>query len=111
MYIAMINLFSVFDTVFVSSNGAAEDVGALLVSLVVLALGIGLLVWVYKDAKARGLNASAWVFVVFLFSILGLVIYLHQRPKGRLVPCPACHQLRPDQSWICPHCHSRISPP
>lgn len=91
------------------ADGSGDEVGALLVSLAILALYVWMVVWVYRDASARGVSGSAWAFVVFLFSILGLVIYMIQRPKGNLVVCSNCSKLRPDQSWVCPHCHIRTS--
>jgi hypothetical protein len=66
-----------------------------------------LLVWAYRDASARGLSGAAWVVVIILFPLLGLIIYLYQRPRGRLVACASCGQLRPESAWVCPHCHTR----
>lgn len=63
-----------------------------------------LFVWMYQDAKARGINPWAWLFVVVLFNVLGLVIYLYQRPRGRLVACSSCGMKRPESAWVCPHC-------
>ena len=36
-------------------------------AIVVLALNIALLFWVYKDAEKRGASAGAWLLVVFFF--------------------------------------------
>ncbi|MCI4408736.1 MAG: hypothetical protein JHC26_06565 [Thermofilum sp.] len=38
-------------------------------------------IWVYKDAKKRGMEAFWWMLFVFLFDFLGLIIYLLARPK------------------------------
>jgi hypothetical protein len=37
-------------------------------------------IWVYKDAKKRGMEAFWWMVFVFLFDFLGLIIYLLVRP-------------------------------
>lgn len=84
-----------------------DDAGVFLVLLLILALNIALLVWVYRDAKKRGLKAGAWLFVVWFFSLLGLAIYLVQRPRGPLVECSSCGRQRPASAWVCPHCGAR----
>jgi len=37
-------------------------------------------IWVYKDAKKRGMEAFWWMVFVFLFDFIGLIIYLLVRP-------------------------------
>ncbi len=77
----------------------------LLIPIAILALNIYLLIWVAKDAKARGLdNAVVWMVVVMVFSLLGLVIYLSSRPKGELVACANCGNKRLQLSAKCPSC-------
>ncbi len=41
-----------------------------------IALWVWLLVWVYRDAKSRGMEAALWVLVVAVVGLLGLIIYL-----------------------------------
>ncbi len=81
----------------------------LLGALIGLAIWIWLLVWVSKDAKARGLSGGAWVLVTLFFGLLGLIIYLVQRPSGPLVPCPVCKQMRLANAFICPHCLTKVA--
>jgi hypothetical protein len=77
----------------------------LLIPIGILALNIFLLIWVAKDAKARGLdNSVLWMIVVLVFSLLGLVIYLFSRPKGELVVCANCGNKRLQMSAKCPSC-------
>lgn len=79
----------------------------LLIPIGLLALNIYLLIWVAKDAKARGLdNSVVWMIVVLVFSLLGLVIYLYSRPKGELVTCSNCANKRLQMSAKCPSCGS-----
>jgi len=49
--------------------------------MVVLALvvWIALLIWVYRDASRRGMNAVLWVIVVFFLHLLGFIVYLIAR--------------------------------
>ncbi len=65
---------------------------------------VALLVWVARDAKARGDNPVLWLLLVFLVGPIGLVVYLLARTHGDLVPCPNCHNRRLATSTRCPHC-------
>ena len=77
----------------------------ILIPIAFLALSIYLLIWVNKDAKARGLdNAVVWMIVVFLFNLLGFAIYLFSRPQGELVVCSSCGNKRLQASATCPTC-------
>jgi hypothetical protein len=95
-----------------SSNDAAGAAGALIggtcgciVCLVVFGIWIALAVWVYKDAKSRGMdNAMLLTIVTIITGVLGLIIYLLMRPKGNLVACPSCGKKRMEGSAKCPHC-------
>ena len=50
--------------------------------LIGLAIQIALAVWVYKDAKKRGMeNAVLLTVVTALTGLIGLLIYLLMRPK------------------------------
>ena len=73
--------------------------------IAIIALNIALLVWVARDAKARGMdNSVVWMVLVMITGLLGLIIYLLSRPKGELVPCPNCGNKRMQISAKCPHC-------
>jgi hypothetical protein len=70
-----------------------------------LVLSVALLVWVARDAKARGMDSAVlWMLLVFFLNLPGLVIYLLARPQGNLVPCPNCGNQRLQASVKCPHC-------
>ncbi len=45
-------------------------VGALIVVDVIIA------VWVYRDARDRGMEAELWLIMVLLTGLIGLIIYL-----------------------------------
>ena len=96
------------------ADGAAAALGCfacsgmlLLIPVVILVLNIALLVWVARDAKARGIDGSVmWMIVVLLLSLPGLIIYILSRPKGELVECHNCKNRRLQASTRCPHCGS-----
>ena len=77
----------------------------ILIWLSVIALQIALLVWVARDAKARGMDSAIlWMLLVLFFPLLGIVIYLFARPQGNMVQCPNCGNRRLQASVKCPHC-------
>ncbi|HEU4711838.1 MAG TPA: PLDc N-terminal domain-containing protein [Pyrinomonadaceae bacterium] len=77
----------------------------IVIPLVIIALNIALLVWVARDAKARGMDSAVlWMILVMLTGLLGLVIYLFSRPQGNVVQCQSCGNSRLQASARCPHC-------
>jgi hypothetical protein len=79
--------------------------GFMFVILAWFALGIALLVWVARDAKARGMDSAIlWMLMVLFLGPIGLVIFLLARPQGNMVPCPNCGNKRLQASVKCPHC-------
>ena len=89
--------------------GAASACGCLgffgFVIIAVIALNIALLVWVARDAKARGMDgAILWMILVMFTGLIGLIIYLCVRPQGNMVQCGHCGNRRLQVSAKCPHC-------
>lgn len=77
----------------------------LLIPIIIVALDIALLVWVARDAKARGMDSSVlWMLLVFFTSFIGLIIYLLARPQGNVIPCSNCGNKRLQASVKCPNC-------
>jgi uncharacterized membrane protein YhaH (DUF805 family) len=77
----------------------------LFIPIALIALNIALLVWVARDAKARGMDSSViWMLLVFFTSFIGLIIYLLSRPQGNVLRCPNCGNNRLQASVRCPHC-------
>ena len=75
------------------------------IPIAMLAISIALLVWVARDAKARGMDSAVlWMLLVFFLNVIGLVIYLFSRPQGNLIPCPNCNNQRLQASVKCPNC-------
>ncbi|MCB9384902.1 MAG: PLDc N-terminal domain-containing protein [Bryobacterales bacterium] len=76
-----------------------------LIPIIFLAINIALLIWVARDSKARGMeNPILWVLLVLLLSVIGVVIYLINRPKAELRDCPSCGKKRMEGLLRCPHC-------
>jgi len=99
----------------VAQNDAAGAAGSaafcgvcgtfIFIPIILFALNIALLVWVARDAKARGMDSSVlWMLLVLFTSVIGLIIYLLSRPQGNLIPCPNCANKRLQASVKCPHC-------
>lgn len=79
--------------------------GLLFVIAAVFALQIALLVWVARDAKARGMDSAViWMLFVFFVPLLGLIVYAFSRPQGTTVMCAECGNKRLQVSAKCPHC-------
>ena len=75
------------------------------IPIIIMVLNIALLVWVARDAKARGMDSAViWMLLVFFVPLLGVIVYIFSRPQGNLVPCPNCGNKRLQASVRCPHC-------
>jgi len=72
--------------------------------IAIIVLHIALLVWVARDAKARGMDGGVWMFVVFFTGLIGLLVFVFSRPQGNLIPCVKCSNKRLQVSAVCPHC-------
>ena len=70
-----------------------------------LAVTLFMMMYVLKDGKARGdTNTVLWAVLVWLFPIIGFVVYFFARPKGDLSPCSNCKAQRLAILVKCPHC-------
>jgi preprotein translocase subunit Sss1 len=79
-------------------------IGVLAVVAIVV-LHVAILVWVARDAKARGMDSAVmWMILVIFTGIIGLIIYIFSRPQGNLVRCAHCQNKRLQASAKCPHC-------
>ncbi len=90
-----------------SGAGAAAAACSIILLVIVawIVLNIALLIWVARDAKARGMDSAAlWMILVWFTGLIGLIIYLFSRPQGIVVRCPHCRNSRLQVSAKCPHC-------
>ena len=48
----------------------------IIIPIITFIISIILMIWVYKDAKKRDMNATVWLAIVFFTSCIGCIIYL-----------------------------------
>lgn len=102
--------------------------------LIVVAFWLALVIWTFRDMRARSRDTLAQLGMALLVAVLtlpGLLIYLLLRPRETLgesyersleeeallqeieekPKCPGCSQ-RVQENWqACPHCHTRLKKP
>lgn len=77
-------------------------IGAVLPALICMMVGIG--VFVYRDARQRGMPPVVWTLVaLFVPYFVGVIVYLIVR-QSRAVPCPSCGRGAPLDALFCPQC-------
>ena len=80
-----------------------------LVALLTIPIMIG--VYVYRDAKRRGMNAMAWTLIAVVApALIGVIIYLLVRGNSPDLQCPQCAEPVTEQYVICPHCGAKLRP-
>jgi len=74
--------------------------------VVMVIISILIAVWVYRDAKSRGMSGALWLIIVLIAGIIGLIIYLVVRndkvPEGYYPPpqqYPPQYQQQPQQPY------------
>lgn len=102
--------------------------------MVVAASWLAMILWAYRDMRARSRDTLAQIVVAVMVALLnwpGLLIYIFLRPRETLSEayersleeeallqeieerpvCPGCGQ-RVNADWqACPHCHTRLKKP
>ena len=85
--------------------GCALCGSLMFIPIAIIVLDIAMLVWVARDAKARGMDSAViWMILVMFTSVLGLILYIFSRPQGNLIRCPSCGNQRLQASAKCPQC-------
>lgn len=102
--------------------------------VILAAFWLAMIIWTYRDMRARSRDTLARLLVVVLVAALtlpGLLIYLMLRPRETLAEayersleeeallqdiedkaaCPACGQRVREEWQACPHCHTRLKKP
>ena len=73
-----------------------------------LAVGVLVIVLIFKfirrDSIARGLGPNSSMPWLALLGLLGLLIYVLQRPQGVVMPCRTCGKGRMQGFMNCPNC-------
>lgn len=86
------------------------------VIMIVAAIAFALLavvfisIWVYKDAKQRGLSAGIWTLIVVLSGVfMGLILYVLIGRKQESGVCDKCGAAINIQGTFCPVCGEKIA--
>lgn len=81
----------------------------LMIIVALLPLLVG--VYVYRDAKRRGMNAALWTLIAILApSLIGFIIYLLVRGNYSNLKCPRCAATVTEQYVVCPKCGAKLKP-
>ena len=86
---------------------------AVMIPIMILLLTIPVIVgvYVYRDAKRRGMNAALWTLVAVLApSLIGFIIYLLVRGSYSDLRCPQCDTRVNDSYVVCPRCGAKLRP-
>lgn len=84
---------------------------ALVLAAIVLAVLVLIGVYVYRDARRRGMNAVLWTLIVLLApALIGFIIYLLTRGNYLDLECPQCAGPVTEQYTVCPHCGAKLRP-
>lgn len=68
-------------------------------------------IYVYRDAKSRGMNAPLWTLIAVLAPVfVGLIIYLLVRGSYSDLKCPNCAAPVTEQFRSCPSCAAPVEP-
>lgn len=66
-------------------------------------------VYVYRDAKNRGMNAALWTLVaIFAPTLIGFIIYLLVRGSYSDAKCPKCEAAVAESYISCPRCGAKL---
>lgn len=92
---------------------------SIIVSFIMLFMifGIGIAIpaaigiYVYRDAKRRGMNAALWTLIALLApSLVGFIIYLIVRGNYSDMECPNCQTPVKEEYVRCPKCGAKLRP-
>ena len=83
----------------------------LLIALAVLTIPVLIGVYVYRDARRRGMNAVLWTLVAVIApALVGFIIYLLVRNGYSDLECPRCGAPVMEQYVVCPQCGAKLRP-
>lgn len=90
-------------------------VGSSIIILLMLAIFLGfpiiIGVYVYANAKSRGMNAALWTLIAVLApAFIGFIIYLLVRGSYSDLKCPTCKTVIKEEFVSCPNCGTRLKP-
>lgn len=96
----------------IAKAGVVGSITAALVGLIVPLISIALAVlvgiYIYRDAKKRGLNANLWLIIIMINWLAGLIIYYIIRDDDTAVTCSNCGNLVKGNIAFCPKCGTPV---
>ena len=109
-------LFEEISESFIELGEICAGTFCLIIVVFDLIISLIIAIWIYKDAKERGKNCTAWAIVGFVLSIIGLIIWLLVRPSIKDVAeskptdrrCPNCGRVIPMDARVCPYCSKKF---
>ena len=81
----------------------------LFVLLALLTVPVLIGVYVYRDARRRGMNAVLWTLIA-VAALIGFIIYLLVRGNDPDLRCPKCQNPVTEAYAVCPHCGTKLRP-
>lgn len=83
----------------------------LCVTLIALTIPVLIGVYVYQDAKRRGMNPVLWTLIAVIApALVGFIIYLLVRNNYSDLECPRCGAPVMEQYVVCPQCGAKLRP-
>ena len=88
-------------------------IGTTIILLIYLAIFIGIPVligvYVYRDAKDRGMNAALWTLIAMCApALIGFIVYLIVRGSYSDMKCPQCKTAVTEHYISCPNCGTKL---
>ncbi|MBE6759947.1 MAG: zinc ribbon domain-containing protein [Ruminococcaceae bacterium] len=81
----------------------------ILCALLLLIIPVVMGIYIYRDAKKRGMNAPLWTLLgVLAPGFIGLIIYLIVRGDHPDLQCPACSKPVSADFSVCPYCGAML---
>lgn len=82
---------------------------AFIVLAIIIILPFVVGVYVYRDARRRGMNAILWALVAAVApALIGLIVYLLVRGNYSDLRCPRCDAPVKEQFVVCPKCGAKL---
>ena len=69
-----------------------------------------LCLWIHRDAKNHGVDATMWTVIVFFTGIIGIILYFAIGRKQTKTKCPRCFQNVDPNSPLCTSCGEQLTP-
>ena len=93
------------------STSGALIFGSLFVLLFLVLIPVLVGIYVFRDARRRGMNAALWTVIAILVpGLIGFVIYLLVRGSYSDLRCPRCETPVQESFMVCPSCGARLRP-